>query len=473
MLPHQERKIRSKDLLELLDLEERSLLAEKLGINPPTSLKDKPFATQISEFSVTTLMGNIIDLRRPLLQMLSEVYAFLRKQQTMGKTTARAILLPSDTDNYLLSLEPSIEKAIATSLQINSSATRDAIYKRIQNTNLRVDELIQNVRGTVIEEFAGFDSYQFNRESVKNAFRGLPAPPRKNFSRLRKELVYSEADIVILHDLKESYSALFSLINRLNAAASLQDWYEAIERISTLIDQKLLDITSQTNKNASDNKGGQQTIDSREFSEIIEEIKNIRENVIAISEIQNVFETIYDLLALHLWRERWRIYELWILISIIDIFVSAGFVLDLSARTSGNIWNMKFARDTQAIARLIGSNISLDVFYQLYSKNANSGDMPDIAVKIHDGDFLLIFDPKYGRTYQFTQLVATALRYYNGFNPVLTVIHNFYRMPNYDYEVWHRPRMVVASDVTPNSNNWKTLVQEILSVIPSQSSNHS
>ncbi|MFH0825234.1 MAG: hypothetical protein V2B18_20985, partial [Pseudomonadota bacterium] len=105
------------DILQLLDLEERQVLANRFGLSPPVSLGDKGFVDSIARFSSTTILGTIVTLRRPFLRMLHEINVFLQPQGLRGRTTTRTVMLPGESEAELrLIFDQGLQEAIATFL---------------------------------------------------------------------------------------------------------------------------------------------------------------------------------------------------------------------------------------------------------------------------------------------------------------------------------------------------------------------
>src|SRR5881296_3918159 len=95
--------------------------------------------------------------------------------------------------------------------------------------------------------------------------------------------------------------------------------------------------------------------------------------------------------------------------------------------------------------------------------------MPDLAIKKADGKYLSVLDPKYGESYDREELEKVGRRYANAekFLPELTVIHNFYAMSSYEYEVIQdSPRCLLVSNVRPGSTATAAIDAEIVALIP-------
>ncbi len=211
------------------------------------------------------------------------------------------------------------------------------------------------------------------------------------------------------------------------------------------------------------------TIDQATWQGLLEKTQLYKEAFFAACAFQKDASLLYDFLHLDIWRQSWRIYELWMLIHLLKLFTHLGFQIDIHERLIGDMWNLKFAKDDRPAALLRRKTLSLAVYYQLYAHDADQGDMPDIAIKKADGTFLLVFDPKYGIKYRRNKLVTVAKRYARSFSPELTVIHNFYPMTSYQYDVLSStPRCLVTSDVRPHSSTAEKIDQEVFALFPAE-----
>jgi hypothetical protein len=159
---------------------------------------------------------------------------------------------------------------------------------------------------------------------------------------------------------------------------------------------------------------------------------------------------------------------------LLQLFAALGYSVDIHERVSNACWDLKFTRDQQPIAILQTEQVQLEVYYQLYSKELDEGNMPDIAIKMKDGRFLIVLDPKYGTSYTRTALVKTAKRYAQYFSPQITIIHNFYPMDSYEYEIIsENPRCLVASNICPHSMSASRIDAEVTRLLSANKLIHS
>jgi hypothetical protein len=465
------RRIKPVELLEMLDLEERMALASEIGLTPPENLKDQAFTNSIAEFSATTLLRKIVGLRSSIIEMLKEVYQFLEKEEARGRTTVRAIVLPGAKGDLQVLFNQAMKEAIATALDRKiMSSSIDLLEEQVQELNDLIINHIVRIRGTHVR-------YQ---TSISRAMRSNPVDPgaRLMARQLDKHrTVYHLDDLervqTYANDFTEFVGQCDSLIHRSEEtnwlpAQMLEAVFRTLQENVVLIDNKLQNMsTSQPYGDELDTP--REEIDQVEWQDLLEKTQRLKEDILACCRFQTEVSSIYDFLNLDLWRERWRIYELWMLTHLLQLFQGLGFTIDMHERVSDGLWNLKFTRDKKPVAMLRGQSVNLEVYYQLYSKEAEGGNMPDLAIKKEDGKYLIVLDPKYGESYGREELEKVGLRYANSkkFSPQLTVIHNFYMIPSYRYEVIQdSPRCLLVSNVRPESTSAAAIDAEIIALIP-------
>ncbi len=456
--------IGSTELLALLDLEERKELAHELNLPLPVSLRDQAFLTNISTFSVTTLLQTILRLRTPLIRMLQEVYQFLEQQEIRGRTNIRVVALPEVQGEMRVVFSTALKEAIATALdpRITSVDIDTLDQQALELKNLIVTRMV-SIRGTeTMQETATSEAMRQDLETsvIANYFD-------------EQVDVYHPKDIAYVQTY---YKELKSFIKKFDALTSnIEDtrWrpvlkgrkmrrrlQEGIEAVA----EKLRSMESERPDTAA-----RKTIDQATWQGLLEKTQLYKEAFFAACTFQKDASLLYDFLHLDIWRQSWRIYELWMLTHLLKLFTQLGFQIDIHERLIGDMWDLKLAKDDRPAALLRRKMLSLAVYYQLYTHDADQGDMPDIAIKKTNGTFLLVFDPKYGLKYTRGKLVKVAKRYARSFSPELTVIHNFYPMASYQYDILSSaPRCLVTSDVRPHSSTAEKLDQEVLALFPTE-----
>lgn len=459
--------IGSVDLLELLDLEERGELADHLDLKRPEKLDDKAFQDEILSISATTLLEHILQLRQPMIRMLQDIYAFLSRQEVKGRSTTRAVILPRAEKDLKILFDEALTGVIATALdRRRRKASLEAIAQRIGHLTNLLNYHVGTIEPSLVQ-------CETSESLALQEVSGLEAIAHQ-FRQFRE--VYHQHDIACVEALYSELQEISTKLEQLNSAAQHKKSAHAgavqevlIKHVygMRIVEAKLYDMRG-SRTDSYDATSPTQCIYGRDWDGLLEEISTLKEIIFAACEFEESATSLYDFLNLEMWRDRWRIYELWMLTHLIDVFERVGFEVDISARVQDEVWDLKFTKDDSPIATLLAQGVTLEIYYQLYEKNAQGGDMPDIAIKEQRGGYVFVLDPKYGRSYRRGELGELAERYAKAFSAKLTIIHNFYQLPTYDYlTVSEDPACMVVSDIAPDTKNLGKLDRDIILALDS------
>jgi hypothetical protein len=456
-------RIKPFELLKMLDLEERKTLAFEFNLRPPRNLRDSTFSKSISSFSVTTLLRSIIRMRLPIIHMLQEIHQFLEQQGTSGRANSQAVVLTSALNDLRIVFSSNMKRVIGIALADQTVSFPDVLDKQAEDLKDSITIFFQDIRSTTVR----YEGEEY-REARENPWLSSSRARLSRYLSIRQ--VYHPQDLA---DIQAYRKELQSFITKIEQIA-----YETIGKDQLLyqktdmmlnhlrdsletIDWKLHDIERHQPR-PHDRHEPNPSIDQDDLKRLREKTQILQEDFFAVCNFQIAERPLCDFLRLSLWRERWRIYELWMLTHLLQLFADLGFEVDIQKRISNGCWDLKFTRDQQPIAFLKGEHKQLEIYYQLFSKELDKGNMPDIAVKVKDDNFLIVLDPKYGTSYTRTALAKTAKRYAQYFSPEITIIHNFYRVDSYEYEVIsENPRCLVISDVHPHTTSVSRIDEEV------------
>ncbi|MGH9762970.1 MAG: hypothetical protein ACREDR_12925 [Blastocatellia bacterium] len=147
-------------------------------------------------------------------------------------------------------------------------------------------------------------------------------------------------------------------------------------------------------------------------------------------------ESLFDALRLDLWSSRPQLYEVWLLVVILQWLRGRGYKVELlrSSRTSPDSalrWHLHYAKDSSPCARVSSRDGSTFMFYQLYQP---SGDMPDLVMLETDqtgSTRLWSLDAKHSEKggYSIQSYHKTAERYQNSFGSPLSLIAEYFPLP--------------------------------------------
>lgn len=171
--------------------------------------------------------------------------------------------------------------------------------------------------------------------------------------------------------------------------------------------------------------------------------KQIREVEALIRQSNQLDQTMLEAMALALWKERWRIYELWVFCIVCAQLDRMG-TMDANDRIINGRWALKFTNDTRPAVSFAVSDIWLDVYYQYSEKGTDRANMPDIAVRVRDtGNWVAVIDPKMVKDYRTASLTEVARRYQAAFTPKLSLIASYFPAEARAEEVSTDPAVVI------------------------------
>ena len=210
---------------------------------------------------------------------------------------------------------------------------------------------------------------------------------------------------------------------------------------------------------------------SKMYAKISEVLATIETIFVENAEAKRTELMLADFVRTEFWRQRWRIYEIWILTLVIRFTLQYGAAIELLNIESG-VWVLRYARASRpcAVAHLGAKDLYL--YYQLHIADcpeSNSG-MPDIILAeegIRGATAILVIDPKHGRSYTRGTVRKTLNRYRRLLEADLTAIVNYYEHPSYPFlhfaDGTHQS--ILASGAQPDSLVIKRLESAINGVL--------
>jgi hypothetical protein len=162
------------------------------------------------------------------------------------------------------------------------------------------------------------------------------------------------------------------------------------------------------------------------------------------------------------WKERWRIYELWLFCAICALLVKASVHVGPVERIVNGRWTLKFPNDRLPVLSCVIGSSTLEIFYQYFEGGGEEGNMPDIAVRAQEaGKWLLILDPKMGRSYRNAELTSVCLRYAAAFDAALSIVANYFPDEPSNDELASEHRALLCHGLRPN--NFSTIAGAVRS----------
>ncbi|NJL27142.1 MAG: hypothetical protein HC897_04265 [Thermoanaerobaculia bacterium] len=412
--------LNAEDVFKLLDPSEREELAGRLDLE---SLDD--FALPIT---VGELISHVLTLRLPFVQMMSDISALLGQLDASVRGNIRFIVLPESGQSLAIDFGPQVRHAVATAL--NQEGLQDhglQITTRLRDLDRDVMLLCNRARPVPVERYTSAGAHL--RSIGSQLPQGHPERRRIEFITdavfSRQTIEYHPLDWKALDAVYSGISRLRSLIDRVSGTLAANETLAAnlsntVSHLSGHLQQKRQSPVSREypHPRRCTNEGEVELISRR--------IVALEEAILAAADYLESIGEIYDFLSLEIWRQRWRVYELWILARVVAVLQGLGGVLSETDRIVDGCWTLKFTTDHEPALSLHLDDQHLDIYYQYYQSSENGGDMPDIAVKLRGRGFVAVFDPKHGKSYSRKDLNRVCLRYAQAFAPSLSCVVNYF-----------------------------------------------
>jgi hypothetical protein len=168
-------------------------------------------------------------------------------------------------------------------------------------------------------------------------------------------------------------------------------------------------------------------LDERRANRITRDLDEIESFVRQTKRLDEAGAEVMEAMGLSMWKERWRIYELWVLCFICLWLAARSDTIDPLGRIRDGRWTLKFTRDAKPVLACGFNGRWIDIFYQYFERGEDQANMPDIAVQERaTGSWLAIVDPKMGETYRQRDMAAICLRYAQAFQAGASVIASYF-----------------------------------------------
>lgn len=421
-----------EQFLELLDDEDLTALRRDWAL-PPVEVvrRDTPdFLAALDARSTTTLLREVLALHTPTLQMLRDVLGFLTRHAAPVRTTGSLLVLDEELD-----IAP---QQVDSVLKWSDKVLRRTDEETWKDLQRRFEEEIVPLFDKV-EEYGNVDVRRRQErvmDSYRRAMGGGSLEIRKvvtaDFNergvKLRKQYVTRLGELV---------EKLRAVSDRAAAGAgkallrNIGDLHDAHRR--RLYDSRRdIDNADETSHRSSS---------ANEPTAADEEIwKRFVESVLFLSDVEES-ATAVDLLRMDLFRKRPQLFEVWVVVTILEQLRRLGFRIELlglgTSDAGRTLWNLNYAKSSKPIARCSRARDGAEcfLFYQLFRAGERRDDMPDLALlpSSDAGDRpIWILDPKHSerRGYQRRDYEEVGRRYHATFVPQRTWIVEFYPRPD-------------------------------------------
>lgn len=193
-------------------------------------------------------------------------------------------------------------------------------------------------------------------------------------------------------------------------------------------------------------------LEERRANRIIRGLDEIESLARQAKRLDEAGTEVMEAMGLSIWKERWRIYELWVLCFICLKLAARSDNIDPLDRIRDGRWILKFTRDAKPVLACGFDGRWIDVFYQYFEPGEDRANMPDIAVRERaTGAWLAIVDPKMGESYRQRDMAEVCLRYAEAFQAGASIIASYFPdEPSLD-QLADAPGAMICNGLRPGS----------------------
>lgn len=371
-------------------------------------------------FTASELLNWIVQQRSTFLAMATEIAGFLTKIEASLKGNIEFIVAGQDRNQVAIAFGPQIRSLLLVAAGWVNQAVPE-IDKQLASIKREVAALANDARATFVKRDSGIG------RQMRDLGHQTGLPTWHHRADMMRTSAYEvhPSDIKVMREIRDAFA-----VSQRNIETLLGDHAAADE-----IKQPLREMAGQVawalrqieGKVSPGYGGPRRRLDENRGRRIARAIGEIESLTRQALRMDAAGPEVIEAMALALWKERWRIYELWVLCSVCMSFVHASERIDTLDRVSDGRWTLKFTRDPKpAVAFAIGDRW-IDLFYQYFEQGADRANMPDIALRDRTtGRWLAIIDPKMGETYSFKDHVEVCLRYADAFDAQISVIASYF-----------------------------------------------
>jgi hypothetical protein len=370
--------------------------------------------------------------RTPFIKMASDVCTMLTSLEASIRGNIHFVVLPEQAAELSLDFGAQMRAATATALRVSALAAAD----------LDIQGKLDVARRSVRRLLDGFQPRSVTRyDETGQLLRDLAdSDPRQRLLReiqaerfRSEEREFNPADAAGMERVASAAHRLQELGERLllgradqsgpSSGAGAEDLRSALGKMANLTATKAREARSMRSW---DHPPAPRTLSDRQYITAQQDLDALRRALLAGSETEAASGELFDFHSLEFWKQRWRLYELWLLALIVAWLSGLGGEICDAGRIVDGRWSLKFTRDTLPVLGFAWARQRFDLYYQYFEAKGATANMPDLALKHHGGEFVFVLDPKHGKSYDRKDLNEVCLRYADAFTPAASCVMNYF-----------------------------------------------
>lgn len=457
-----------KRLLRLFDKEEIGALCQLLALAPECDID--VVIQKLAELPRFRALQLALKAAEPTVTMLQDITSFLEKHGVSARTTGFAL-------------------ALGDRARPGSSNRIDLSIQEVSKVCSFSTTTLHDIGDDPFSE-----TYDYWR-SLRDDWNFLLRKSEPDIKRGRLDVVRSHIKSQNVYKPDKDYTdyeaqrVLRYLLNRVKGLAEVLDRVAQQDRTTT-IDHFLRDIRGllraadvevfqrresyrATSTWQRDSEPNQMTVLRYVSNEFLDKFDRLNEDIRAVADLSDAVN-IFDILRVDLWSARPQLYEVWLLVRILDWIEGRGYrinLLQLEPDKGGRIvWHLSYSKASLPCARLEGDRRSTFLFFQLYRP---SGDMPDLCLLSESSPNaapLWAIDAKHSERggYGIGSYLDTATRYRDSFGAPLSLVVEYFPRTDLSYE---NPTVfgtgaALVKDARPSGKGMALVLESLSAVHP-------
>lgn len=431
--------IDANDVIALFDDEERAEFRQFLSRSN----------YELSNLNPDIPLKWVVKRRTPFLQMISEINDLLQKAEARIKGNIDFLLFQENNEELQYNFNQQIRRLVAASLDWSKVESRVDLKRRVVEICQLTDQLLNEYRPQRVKRDSSAGRL------IRQQAQLNPNPTQRYAGDMAANMLArssNEYNTIDFRDLEEIEGAISSLLDRLTKSANFQT--ESSESIQQLrgthisIETKLF----RTRGYLSSGYPVGRKLTENTVANTKNKIEKLREALISASDLTPTRNDIFDCMSLEFWKQRWRLYELWLLARCCHILIETSDEHDFANRIVDGRWDLKFTKDENPILQSSICGEKFALYYQYFSSGVDRGNMPDIAIQqSSENHWIVILDPKSGKTYTKRQLDEVCIRYSNAFSASLSCVANYFQDEEAIDILKHEEKAVVFYRLRPDN----------------------
>lgn len=402
-------------VFDLFDPEEKKAFLTEKGIAHDDMLE---------RFTASDMLVWIVRYRSTFVQMAIEISTLLTKIEASIRGNIEFILTYNDGKEVEFAFGPQIRTVLHRTATWNKNVAAD-LHEQLAATLRKVSNFCREAKTTEVERDSSISSLMREASSQHlDPFNKMKFEYAANFFRSHKTEIHP-LDVALLLRVREA------AMNIENRAETLLDKNPNADAIRT----KLREVRKEADQayrrvaayRSPELQPPRPRLAESRANHIIKDLDEIEGLIRRANRLDETEEEVLEAMALSMWKERWRLYELWVFCFICLWLVKRSDKMDLSGRIQDGRWTLKFTRDTEPVFACGASGQWIDVFYQYFEQGQDRANMPDVGVRNREAKtWIAIVDPKMGETYKTRDKVLVCLRYAKFFQAGASIIASYF-----------------------------------------------